>query len=93
MQQAALALALGSSQLVAETSHSQHTQDNVKIKVKDDRVIARDKSKPVRRALDEQYAKIAEAQRNEDIEALRATRTPISPSICRRGRSGIWTPP
>jgi len=36
----------------------------------------RDKSRPVRRALEEQYAKIAEAQRNEDIEALRATRTP-----------------
>jgi hypothetical protein len=30
----------------------------------------------VRRALEEMYAKIAEAQPNEDIEALRATRTP-----------------
>jgi hypothetical protein len=70
---AALALALVSSQLVAQTSHSQGTQDNLKIKVKDDRVIVRDKSKPV---LEEQYAKIAEAQRSEDIEALRATRTP-----------------
>jgi hypothetical protein len=28
------------------------------------------------RGLEEMYAKIAEAQRNEDIEALRATRTP-----------------
>jgi uncharacterized protein with LGFP repeats len=73
---AALALALVSSQLVAQTSQSQDTQDNFKIKVKDDRVIVRDKSKPVRRALEEQYAKIAAAQRNEDIEALRATRTP-----------------
>jgi hypothetical protein len=74
---AALALALVGSQLVAQKSHLQDTQDNnFKIKVKDDRVIARDKSKPVRRALEEQYAKIAEAQRNEDIEALRATRTP-----------------
>jgi ketosteroid isomerase-like protein len=55
----------------------QSTQDeDFKIKVKDDRVIVRDKSKPVRRALEEMYAKIAEAQRNEDIEALRATRTP-----------------
>jgi ketosteroid isomerase-like protein len=73
---AALALALFSSQLVAQTSHSQDMQVDFKIKVKDDRVIVRDKSKPVRRALEEQYAKIAEAQRNEDIEALRATRTP-----------------
>jgi hypothetical protein len=73
---AALALALVSSQLVAQANHSPDPQDNSKIKVKDDRVIVRDKSKPVRRALEEQYAKIAEAQRNEDIEALRATRTP-----------------
>jgi hypothetical protein len=73
---AALALALVSSQLVAQTSHSQDSQGNSKIKVKDGRVIVRDKSKPVRRALEEMYAKIAEAQFNEDIEALRATRTP-----------------
>jgi ketosteroid isomerase-like protein len=73
---AALALALVSSQLVAQMSQSQDTQDSFKIKVKNDRLIMRDKSKPVRRALEEMYAKIAEAQRNEDIEALRATRTP-----------------
>ena len=74
---AALALALASSLLVAKTIDSQDTQDsNFKIKVKTDRVIVRDKSKAVRRAVEEQYAKIAEAQRNEDIEALRATRTP-----------------
>ena len=47
----------------------------VKIKAKDDRLVVTDKSKPVRRALEEQYAKIEEAQRNKDIEALRATRT------------------
>lgn len=46
-----------------------------KIKVKDNRVIVTDKSKPVRHALEEMYAKIAEAQRNKDIEAIRATRT------------------
>jgi hypothetical protein len=74
---AGLALALVSSLLVAQTSESHDTQDNnFKIKMKDDRVIVRDKSKPVRRALEEMYAKIAEAQRNEDIEAMRATRTP-----------------
>src|SRR5262249_13705300 len=54
----------------------QPPDSELKIKVKDDRIVVRDKSKPVRRALEEQYAKIAEAQRNEDIEALRATRTP-----------------
>jgi hypothetical protein len=72
---AVFALAFIGSQFVAQTSHSQETQDNVKIKVKENRVI-RDKSKPVRRALEEMYAKIAEAQRHEDLEALRATRTP-----------------
>lgn len=56
-------------------SQSQSTE-SVKIKVKDNRIVVADKSKPVRRALEEQYAKIAEAQRNEDIDALRATRTP-----------------
>ena len=53
---AAMALALVGSQLVAQTSHSQDSEDNFKIKVKDDRVIVRDKSKPVRRALEEMYA-------------------------------------
>ena len=72
---AALAVAMVGSQLVAQTSYSQDPQDNTKIKIKDQRVIVRDKSKPVRRALEEMYLKIAEAQRNEDIEALRATRT------------------
>jgi hypothetical protein len=37
----------------------------------DDRVIVRDKSKPVRRALEEMYAKIAEAQRNEELSRNR----------------------
>ncbi len=35
----------------------------------------RDKSKPVRRALEAQYALIAEAQKNKDIDALRSLRT------------------
>ena len=74
---AALSVTFVSTQLVAQTGHSPNTQENnLKIKVKDEKAIVRDKSKPVRRALEEQYAKIAEAQRNKDIEALRATRTP-----------------
>ena len=74
----AVVMLLGSHPISSNAqSQFQSTQDkNVKIKVKDDRVIVRDKSKPVRRALEEMYAKIAEAQRNEDIEGLRATRTP-----------------
>ncbi|MGI8898622.1 MAG: nuclear transport factor 2 family protein [Pyrinomonadaceae bacterium] len=47
-----------------------------KFKVKGDRVVLRDKSKPMRRALEEQYAKIAEATRKKDLVALLALRTP-----------------
>lgn len=74
----ALALAcIGTFQASARSGQLQVTQNKpVKVKIKGERVIARDKSKPVRRALEEQYAKIAEAQRNKDIEALRSLRTP-----------------
>ena len=88
---AGVALALVSSSLFApvgakskaarakgkQAQQIQISQDsNSKIKVKNDRVVVRDRSKPVRRALEEQYAKIAEAQINKDIEAMRALRTP-----------------
>jgi len=65
---------LGSSSITSAQSRSQSAQDT-KIKVKDDRVVVSDKSKPVRRALEAQYAKIAAAVANKDIDALRATRT------------------
>ena len=60
--------------LIGFTQSAQAQQD--KVKVKDARVIVRDKSKPVRRALEEQYAKLAEANKNKDLEALLALRTP-----------------
>ena len=70
------ALTLASSAAFAQDSQLQITQDKeYKIKVKGDRIVVRDKSKPVRRALEAQYAKIAEAQKNEDIDALRSLRT------------------
>jgi len=47
-----------------------------KVKIKGNRVVVTDKSKPVRRALEAQYAKVAEAQFNEDLDAMRALRTP-----------------
>jgi hypothetical protein len=54
----------------------QTTQNkDYKIKVKNERIVVRDKSKPVRRALEEQYAKIAEATRNKNLVALLALRT------------------
>lgn len=60
----------------AQENQLQVTQDKqYKVKAKGDRVIVRDKSKPVRRALEEQYAKIAEANKNKDLAALLALRT------------------
>ena len=71
-----LALTLASSAAFAQDSQLQITQDkDYKIKVKGNRTVMRDKSKPVRRALEAQYAKIAEAQKNKDIEAMRLLRT------------------
>jgi len=61
----------------SDKAQLQTAQDpDLKIKARDGRVIVRDKSKPVRRALEEQYARIAQAQVNEDIDAMRALRMP-----------------
>ena len=63
--------------VLALSNSATRAQDrDLKVKVKDDQVVVRDKSKPVRRALEVQYAKVAEAQINEDIDAMRALRTP-----------------
>lgn len=71
-----LVMALMSPAISAQDSPFQTTQGKeYKVKIKGDKTIVRDKSKPVRRALEAQYAKIAEAQRNNDIEALRSLRT------------------
>ena len=62
---------------LAGDSQPQVTQGKeTKTKVKDARVVVADKSKPVRQALEEQYARISDAQRWGDIAALRAVRTP-----------------
>jgi hypothetical protein len=68
---------LSTLQVYAQDSQLQITQDKqYKVKAKYDRVIVNDKSKPVRRALEEQYAKIAEANKNKDLAAELALRTP-----------------
>ncbi len=71
-----LVLTLASSAAFAQDNQLQITQDKeYKIKIKGDRTVVRDKSKYVRRALESQYAKITEAQKNKDIDALRLLRT------------------
>lgn len=46
-----------------------------KSKVKGEQTVSRDKSKPVRRELEKQYAKLSEALRDKDFEAFHALRT------------------
>jgi Domain of unknown function (DUF4440) len=58
-------------------SDLQTTQDKqYKVKVKGDKQVERDKSKPVRRALEEQYARLAQANRDKNLAALLALRSP-----------------
>ena len=61
---------------IKEAQHQSTQDQDFKIKTKNGRIVSQDKSKPVRRALEAQYAKIAEAQINKDIDAMRALRTP-----------------
>lgn len=70
-------LSAGSVVLInAQDNRLQVTQNkDYKVKIKGGKTVVRDKSKPVRRALEAQYAKIAEAQKNKDIEAMRSLRT------------------
>jgi hypothetical protein len=51
------------------------TQKNAKLKVKGEKTVLRDKSKPVRRELEKQYAKLSEALSNKDLAAFLALRT------------------
>ncbi len=72
-----LTLAVGCTGSVVSFGQLQTTSGkDHKFKVKGDRVVLRDKSKPVRSALEEQYAKISEATRKKDLVALLALRTP-----------------
>jgi len=72
-----LTLAVGCTGSIVSLGQLQKTADkDLKFKVKGDRVVQRDKSKPVRRALEERYAKIVEATRKKDLVALLALRTP-----------------
>lgn len=76
---AVLALAAACSVPQEETS--------VKVKVRDEQVIVRDKSKPVRRALELQYARLAEAVENRDHAAFQALRTEDFHTVDEQGRA------
>ena len=67
----ALSIALG----LPVAAAAQGVDGPVKVKAKGDQVVVRDKSKPVRKALEIQYAKLAEAIENKDHAAFQALRT------------------
>ena len=65
-----------SPQLLAQSdsNQSQVSQDNRKVKVKGGKSIVRDKSKPVRKAIEDWYARNTEAFRAKDVTAIMALR-------------------
>jgi len=58
----------------------------VKIKVKGDRLIVRDKTKPIRKELEIQYAKLADAIERRDHVAFQALRTADFHTVDEQGR-------
>ena len=73
--------------LVAQQSdRSQVLQDGRKIKVKDGKTITRDKSKPVRKAIEEWYARNMAAFEAKDLGAIMALRTEDFHTITPDGR-------
>ena len=72
------ALAFTCSSLVAPRSanaQSDVTQDKTKVKVKNSKVTERDKSKPVRRAIEDWYVRNMDAFKAKDVTAIMALRT------------------
>ena len=66
-----------SPQLLAQSdsAQSQVLPGDRKLKVKDGKTVARDKSKPVRKAIEEWYARNTNAFRAKDVAAIMALRT------------------
>jgi ketosteroid isomerase-like protein len=58
-----------------QSDQSQVLQDERKVKIKDGKTIMRDKSKPVRKAIVDWYARNMEAFRTKDVAAIMALRT------------------
>ena len=59
----------------SQSDQSQVLQGKRKVKVKDGRTIMRDKSKPVRKAIEDWYARNMEAFKAKDVAAIMALRT------------------
>lgn len=70
----AILLALIFTSSMTQSTEAQEASS--KLKVKRGRTVLRDKTKPVRRALEAQYAKLAESIKDKDFAAFQALRTP-----------------
>ena len=77
-----------SPRLVAQTQtdRPQVLQDELKVKVKDGKTITRDKSKPVRKAIEDWYARNMAAFKAKDVTAIMALRTEDFHTITPDGR-------
>jgi ketosteroid isomerase-like protein len=78
----------GSPQLLAQSdrAHLQVLQGERKVKIKDGKTILRDKSKPVRKAIEAWYASNMEAFKAKDVAAIMALRTDDFHTITPDGR-------
>jgi ketosteroid isomerase-like protein len=70
----------------SRTDSSKNLQDESKEKVKAGRTIVRDKSKPVRKAIEDWYARNMEAFKAKDVTAIMALRTDDFHTITPDGR-------
>jgi ketosteroid isomerase-like protein len=59
----------------SQSDQSQVLQGERKVKIKDGKIITRDKSKPVRKAIEDWYARNMEAFKAKDVAAIMALRT------------------
>lgn len=75
-----------SPSLVAQSQGPQVFQDDTKIKVKNGKTITRDKSKPVRKAIEDWYARNMAAFKAKDVTAIMALRTEDFHTITPDGR-------
>ena len=81
------ALALGILLGCSAAPSQRAAEGDLKIKEKAGRVVVRDKSKPVRKALELQYARLADAIVNKDHAAFQALRTADFHTVDEQGRA------
>ena len=71
----ALAVTCSPALAQSQSAQSQVLPGDLKVKVKADKTIVRDKSKPVRKAIEDWYARNVEAFKAKDVAAIMALRT------------------